>query len=221
MAETVAETIVIDKDVVELPLSETELAQLEACENTIRKGLCTFLEVGRSLAEIHDNRLYRVSHKSFKAYCREIWDLGKTTAEQKINGWKVVNLLEEKMPAIAGIFTNESQTRPLTRLKKMDDRLEAGKLIQERLAQDPKAKLTGAMINKAVKEVKGEVAQKERKKRQADLDSTHRLSPLFKRQCKVMEEIINDERNAGWQSTSQKEAVKWLKILVQLAESND
>lgn len=234
MPETVTETIVGNKDVVEIPLSEIEHAQLEACENVIRKGLCTFMEVGRALAEIHDNRLYRESHANFKRYCKDIWDLGKSTAHQKMDGYRVVKLIEDKMSAMADISENDSassgiilpvnerQTRALVKLKKDPDALhKAWASVQETLKDNPNTKLTGALINKAVKEVKGEVVKKERKKRQADLDGTQRLSPLFKRQCKVMEEIINEERNGNWQSTSQKEALKWLRTLVQLAESND
>ncbi|MBU0969184.1 MAG: hypothetical protein KKC20_00990 [Proteobacteria bacterium] len=234
MAETVSETIVGNKDIVEIPLSEIEHAQLEACENVIRKGLCTFLEVGRALAEIHDNRLYRETHSDFRLYYKDVWDLGKSRAYQQMDGYRVVKMLEDKMSTMVDISENDStsngiilpvnerQTRALLKLKKDPDALhKAWATVRKTLKDDPKAKLTGALINKAVKDVKGEVVKKEHKKRQVDLEATQRLSPLFKRQCKVMEEVINEERNAGWQSTSQKEAVKWLKTLVQLAESND
>lgn len=232
MAETVTETTVGNKDIEEIPLSEIEHAQLEACENVIRKGLCTFLEVGRALAEIHDNRLHRQTHKSFKAYYRDVWDLGKSSAYRKIDAFRTIKLLEDKRSPIGDTSENDSaptaillseyQARQLVKLKKDPDALhKAWATVQETLKDNPKAKLTGAMINKAVKEVKGEVVKKERKKRQADLDGTQRLSPLFKRQCKVMEEIINDERNNNWENTAKKEAITWLEYLVSLAKEED
>ncbi|MCG8635421.1 MAG: hypothetical protein MI863_16430 [Desulfobacterales bacterium] len=200
-------------------LTDPERIRLEECECIIRRGLCTFLEVGRALAEIHDNRLYKETHKSFQKYCKDVWDLGKTTAEQKMNGYKVVSLLEKKMPAIAGTFTNECQTRPLTRLKKNDDRLKACKLVQEKLEESPRGKLTGALVNKAVKEVQGKVGKKKVKETKKAMEKTDLLSNQFKNQHQVMLDIIVDAKDNG--TCKQSEMVKWLKTLVKIAESDD
>ena len=67
MAETVVELIQEGKDIT-VTLTDSEKVRFKECESVIKKGIGTFLEVGRALAEIHDNRLYRETHKSFKKY---------------------------------------------------------------------------------------------------------------------------------------------------------
>lgn len=240
MAETVTELVWQDTDITEIPLTGDERTQLEACESIIRKGLVTFIEVGRALAEIHDNRLYRESHGDFKIYCKDVWDLGQSTAYQKMDGYRAVKYLEDQSSAMAEVSedgsvsdiilpVNERQVRPLVLLKKDPAaQLKAWALVQEELKTNPKARLTGALVNKAVRKVTGEAKKKtqqekqeETEKSQKQLDETELVSPLFKRQCKVMEDIINDERNSDWESSSRVEVVKWLKYLVTLAEDND
>ena len=220
MAETTAELIAEGKDVT-TTLTDPERGRLAECESIIKEGLGTFLAVGRALAEIHDNRLYRETHKSFKKYCSDIWGLGKTAAEQKINSYKVVDILEEKMPAIAGTFSNEFQLRPLTRLNKSDDLLKACGLIKERLDQDPKVKLTNALVNKAVKEVRGETAKNQIQKTKKAVDDTSLLSRQFKNQYQVMLDIIVAAKNEGFVSDKRSEVVKHLEALVKIAKSDD
>jgi hypothetical protein len=72
------------------PLTDAEYARLETLETTISKGMDTFVEVGSALAEIRDSRLYRQYHRSFDAYCRDQWDLGKSQAYRLITASEVV-----------------------------------------------------------------------------------------------------------------------------------
>ena len=217
MAETTAELIAQGKNITEV-LTEPERIRLTECESIIKKGLGTFLEVGKALAEIHDHRLYKETHKDFRLYCKDVWDLGKSTAHQKIEGYRVVHLLEEKMSAMADTFANERQLRPLTRLKDDDDRLKAAELIRERLAQNPEAKLTGTLVGKAVKEVKGETKKRKISDAKKQVDSTELVSKLFKNQYQVMVDIIAEEQDNGWKNSSKKEVVKWLEKLVKVAK---
>lgn len=62
-----------------------EQARLRECEKTIEKGLATFIEVGEALAEIRDKRLYRDSHKTFQAYCKDRWGHNKEWANRLIS----------------------------------------------------------------------------------------------------------------------------------------
>jgi hypothetical protein len=204
-----------------IPLEDSERIRLIECENIIRTGLGSFLEVGRALAEIHDNRLYKETHQEFKQYCKDVWDLGKSRAYQQIDGYRVASLLEEKMSTIGGHFTNERHIRPLTRLKGNDDRLKAAVIIQGMMDQNPKAKLTGALVNKAVKAVKGETVKHKTSQAKKQIDATERVSKLFKTQYNVMVKIISDEQGKGWQDSSKTEAVYWLKDLVKLAQGEE
>lgn len=60
------------------PLSKAECARLAALERKIKAGIKTFREVGESLAEILEQRLYRGAYASFAEYLEQRWDIGKS-----------------------------------------------------------------------------------------------------------------------------------------------
>lgn len=261
-------------------LTDTEKFKLDQCERIIRDNLKTFLTVGHALAEIRDNRLYRETHQTFEKYCKEVWDLSKSSAYQKIDGYQAVNLLEQKSPQLRtfsdegpaqkclncehrkamanrahkgvripwthGKCTrpeglcmqetalgepepspeeiilplNEAQTRPLTRLKDPDDQVKAWELVLQKMNEDPEKKLTATLIAKAVKEVSGETRRKRVVNVKQEVDRTTLVSPMFKRQYQVMLDIISEERNTNWKTTSPKEAVRWLNQMIKIIEDN-
>jgi hypothetical protein len=51
----------------ELVLSTKEQRDLGTLEGVVQKGLATFIEVGRALAEIRDRKLYRVEYGTFES----------------------------------------------------------------------------------------------------------------------------------------------------------
>lgn len=58
--------------------------RLAELESVIERGVPTFMEVGRALAEIRDTRLYRETHPTFEAYCRDRWGFTDRRARQLI-----------------------------------------------------------------------------------------------------------------------------------------
>lgn len=74
-------------------LAQNETARLKQCEKAIEKGLGTFVEVGQALLDIRDGKLYRASHKTFDAYCKERWDIGKSHAYRLIEGARTVQAI--------------------------------------------------------------------------------------------------------------------------------
>ncbi|MCD4678049.1 MAG: hypothetical protein K8S18_18955 [Desulfobacula sp.] len=238
MAETRAELIQEGKDIT-THLTDTEKFQFDRYEQVIKNGLNTFLNVGHSLAQIRDNRLYRETHKTFEKYCKEAWDISKTHVNRQVAAYETVNLIESKWHQLVSnsnksdnqaeesiqqtiiLPINEAQARQLTILKNPDDQVKAWGLVLEKLNSDPKAKLTAALISKAVKEVKGDVVKRQIKKTKKAVEKTSLVSVMFKKQYQVMMDILSAEQNAGWQTCSKKEAVRWLKRLVKIAESDD
>jgi len=59
------------------------------CEAVIERGLATFVAVGDALVRIRDERLYRATHRTFEAYCRERWQLGRKRAYDLIGAASV------------------------------------------------------------------------------------------------------------------------------------
>ena len=71
-------------------LATTRLAELET---VIERGQQTFVEVGNALMEIRDQRLYRKTHATFEAYCKERWGWTRRQANRQIDAAKVVETL--------------------------------------------------------------------------------------------------------------------------------
>jgi hypothetical protein len=66
-------------------LTTSERHDLEALEDVVQRGLATFIEVGKALAEIRDRRLYRQTHGTFEEYCHDKWLLSRTRAYRLID----------------------------------------------------------------------------------------------------------------------------------------
>lgn len=92
-------------------LTVIERESLVAYEETITRGMHTFVEVGNALAEIRDGRLYREYYSTFEDYCRERWEMSKTQANRLIGSACVV---ESLTPIGVILPATESQARPLT-----------------------------------------------------------------------------------------------------------
>jgi len=90
-----------------------ESRDLTHLENIIERGLDTFVEVGKALAEIRDRRLYRIEHKTFEAYCRDKWNMGRAYAHRLMVAAETVEMLP-----MGDKPQSERQTRPLTKLPK-------------------------------------------------------------------------------------------------------
>lgn len=90
-----------------LPAESARLAELEAI---VTDGLNTFVTVGRALAEIRDTRLYRQSHETFEAFCRDQWGLTRTRAYELISASEIA----EQVSEISDIApTKEGQAKEL------------------------------------------------------------------------------------------------------------
>ena len=61
-------------------LTKTETARLADMERVIETGMHTFIEVGTALVAIRDERLYKASHTTFEAYCKERWGMSRIHA---------------------------------------------------------------------------------------------------------------------------------------------
>jgi len=99
-------------------LATQDVKRLAACEATIEKGMSTFVEVGQALAEIRDSKLYRETHKTFQAYCKERWSMARSRAYQLIEAAVVVENLSTTVDKTDDMFppVNEAQVRELSRV---------------------------------------------------------------------------------------------------------
>lgn len=90
--------------------AELELAR---CEDVIRKGLETFVEVGNALLTIREGKLYQAKYETFEAYCRGQWNMVRRQANRLIAAAETVNNLGPMGPILP---TAERQVRPISQL---------------------------------------------------------------------------------------------------------
>ena len=105
------------------PISPDESRDLAALEQTIQRGLTSFVEVGEALAEIRDRKLYRLEHRTFESYCREKWKMSPQYATQLCRSASAVIAL--KSETTGSLPKTERQARPLTRLNTPAEKREA------------------------------------------------------------------------------------------------
>jgi N6-adenosine-specific RNA methylase IME4 len=88
-----------------------ETKHLERLEAIVERGLSTFVEVGKALAEIRDRLLYReAGHETWDSYCRNRWGMSRIHAHRTIEASRIAGMLPtgNKMAPI-----HERTIRPL------------------------------------------------------------------------------------------------------------
>jgi hypothetical protein len=143
-------------------LTTTERRDLETLEHVVQRGLATFIEVGRALAEIRDRRLYRQTHGTFEEYCHEKWLLSRTRAYQMIDAATVSTIVDKAaLPAPA----NEAQARELVPLLREDERqaVEVWRELRDEHGDDLTAERVKRTVNLRLRREKRERQAAERR----------------------------------------------------------
>jgi hypothetical protein len=154
-------------------LNAAESARLAACELVIETGLTAFVAVGKALTEIRDSKLYRQDHKTFEAYCKEQWEIGKSRAYQLIEQAEVAVTLAKATGDLSNAL--DISQRDAHRLKQ--DLPAAAAAVRQRVeaGEDPKA-ATAAVVerSRAVEVDRTAEHQRQRDEAQAKLPQSIR-----------------------------------------------
>ena len=172
--------------------------RLTTLEKVIDKNRRSFYVIGKALNEIRDDRLYRfLLFKTFEAYTRARWEIGKSQAYRLIEACHVI----DNLSPIGDILPeNESQVRSLAPL---------APAIQRKIWHD--FLMTGMelsalnirkYINSSITDNHGT---------QADL--TEIISNTYKEATLAMLEQIRQAQSDGWQSTSQEAGLFWNRVM--------
>lgn len=94
-------------------LTVVESAKFGNLELVIETGIKSFLDVGRALLEIRDQRLYRKDYQTFEAYCQKRWDMSRAHANRLADA---ADTIDTCLSPIGDKPANESQVRPLAQL---------------------------------------------------------------------------------------------------------
>jgi hypothetical protein len=126
-------------------LSIIETVRLVELEQTIERGLQTFIEVGEALREIRDSRLYLERYDTFEDYLRERWSgMSRSRAHRLIDAADVVEMLP-----IGNTPANEAQARELVPLLDTPDELAD---VMRELQAEHGDRLTAAKVRTAVEQ---------------------------------------------------------------------
>lgn len=100
-------------------LSSDEVKELKRCERLIaecdeimQEGSNTDYKRAKALTTIHDQRLYRQSHKRFERYCAERLNIKKSHAHRLLNYYKIFCTLRNAK--VRPLPVRERQTREIT-----------------------------------------------------------------------------------------------------------
>jgi hypothetical protein len=150
----VVHATVLNPDALTSFLSSEERARKRQLIKIVDRKLRSVIEAGPALLELRDSRLYRDTHSSFDAFCREQWHLSKTSANRLIQASEVAKNLEkesDKFLIPMGVKpTSERQVRPLTDLSPEDQREVWETAVQESKCGIPTGKEVEAAKAKIV-----------------------------------------------------------------------
>jgi hypothetical protein len=127
-------------------LTRGERSDLRAAEEIIEQGIGTFIEVGEALLEIRNRRLYRDSHDTFEAYCRERWGFSDSRARQLVGAAETVTTVTvENLPAPS----SERVARELASLPEPEQREAWSEAVEQN------GRPTAAQVREIVKRRRG------------------------------------------------------------------
>ncbi|MBM9605940.1 hypothetical protein [Desulfopila inferna] len=220
MSRKMVEIAVRQNEVPVKELSVQEEKRLEQLENVVVENFKTFIQVGRALAEIRDRKLYRKKAMTFERYCKELFDIAKSRAYELINAADVIenvrNCGQNDDVDLSSFFVNESQIRPLTKLRPEQQ----VSVCRAAIESAPNGRMTATHVKKVVKEYLGEKIQKT--VRTAQEKVIQASSPEFSEAFEKFSWQIIKERGSNYKFTSRGEIVKCLdQLRADLAEDGE
>ncbi len=143
-----AEAILVAAVEVFEELTEAELADLYRLEHKVERA---FYEAGKALLELRERRLYRSTHKTWEAYCKDRFGFGRDSADTKILASQVVEEIRESLPTNRRqiLPTTLEQVRPLIKLKDALVRIDAWvKAVDENNGKVPSGRIVKGIVER-------------------------------------------------------------------------
>jgi hypothetical protein len=110
-------------------LTAEEHVRLRQLECLVEKHLDSFLAVGKALAAIKAEKLYRQHYSTFESYLRERWALSRSRADELIRSTATAELLLANGVALPPSIS-EAALRPVSALPSPELQVQAWRLVQ-------------------------------------------------------------------------------------------
>ena len=208
-----------------IPLTKKEEARRKELETKIFTTVRQFyVDLGATLNEILEKRLYKSTHHTFAEYSSEILDMAKRTAYQYIQAYEVVqnlsaiadkndsenvrNCAQNAMQlAEITIPANEGQARALAGLTPDEQREAWVKAV----GCAPNGKVTAAHVRSIVRAMKGaDTTQKVEKAKRLRQENKSRISESFQMAFNGFLAAVQEEIDNNWKNTDRLTVVRHL-----------
>ena len=199
-----------------LELTVIEKTELEELETIIKQSAGAFYRVGCALAKIRDSRLYRETHDTFEAYCKDMWEMGVRHVQRLMLSAKTIDNIETR--PIGRIPINEAQARPLTKLATAESQREAWEMVVENA---PEGKITARYVSKVVSKIKKESTQEEVKKKAVRAKSINKEEMIDNEMQRTFNDFYREIQRArleDWKNTSKEASLILVKLIRDLIE---
>jgi len=132
-----------------------ERRKLTQLEETIDRGVKSFIDVGHALIAIRDGALYSDVDKTFEGYCKKRWGFSRPHAYRLIESAKVIDNLSPMGDIDPP--TNERQARVLAEIEDVNQQADVWAKANETAPKDKAGnpKVTAAHVAATAKEVLG------------------------------------------------------------------
>jgi hypothetical protein len=139
-------------------LTAEQQTKLAGFEQTIEKGLGSFVDVGLALKAIQDDKLYETEpEQDFPRYCKTRWRMSKAYAHRLIHAAEFVEKLKklDGNKAVTVFPINESQVRPIVEKLRGNQWVSTWKEVIKQVGDGA---ITAAIVAKVVREKLGDPA---------------------------------------------------------------
>jgi 16S rRNA G966 N2-methylase RsmD len=131
----------------------SEISLLHHCEQTIEAAVRAVIDAGSALETIRTRRLYRSTHTTFEAYCRERWGFSRSRASRLINCAGIAHLVP------MGTTVPERQLRELLPLRDDEAALIEAWRDAQRVADQMGVTITVQVVRNAVQKRLARIAR--------------------------------------------------------------
>lgn len=196
--------------------------RLKQLEKVVVENFKTFVQVGQALAEIRDRELYRTQAKTFKRYCKELFDIAERRVYELIGAASVIEnlrncaVLDDYSDKQRFLPLNEAQARPMTSLNP-EQQVAVWKAA---LDSAPRGRVTASHVKKVVKGYLGEKIKSTVERVQRD--TIVNCSSEFYQKFEALSKQIVKERDANYKHTARGVIVKALdQLRAEIAEDGE
>ena len=232
-----------------IPMSKAEQKRRKELEGLIYRNFKAFYDVGCSLREIQQRRLYRATHRTFSAYCKELWDMARRTAYKYIEASNVVDNVRncaqgENVPHGAQnendknfcqndvhncgqemSTTGGQNIIPLPQNERQARALTKFEPDQQRVIwleavkTAPKGKISAAHIKKTARILHFEQVRKTIQKAKKNANQAPKINEDFRRAFSEFLDAINIERASEYRNTDRTEVIRHVRVILDALEA--